>query len=68
MIFINTLGVTRRLYSFRLDVESKTGKEIPESSRKDFCQSTRLKFCLKCCLPIRQREDHVETNISIHQK
>ena len=42
MIFIKNLGVTRRLYSFRLDVESKTGKEMPESSRKDFCQSKVL--------------------------
>ena len=33
MTFLNILEVTEILYSFRLDLQWKTGKEIPESSR-----------------------------------
>ena len=33
MTFLTILGVTEILYSFRLVLEGKTGKEIPESSR-----------------------------------
>ena len=33
MIFLTILGVTEILCSFRLVLEGKTGKEIPESSR-----------------------------------
>ena len=36
MIFLNILGVTEILCSFRLVLEGKTGKEIPESSRLEF--------------------------------
>ena len=34
--FLTILGVTEILYSFRLVLEGKTGKEIPESSRLEF--------------------------------
>ena len=33
--FLNNLGVTEKLYSFRLVLKRKTGKEIHESSRLD---------------------------------
>ena len=36
MIFLNILGVTEILYSFKLVLEEKTGKEIPESSKFEF--------------------------------
>ena len=32
------MGVTVRLCCFRLDLKDKTGKEIPESSRLEFCE------------------------------
>ena len=38
MTFLTILGVTEILCSFRLVLEGKTGKEIPESSRLDFLQ------------------------------
>ena len=36
MIFLNILGVTEILYSFKLVLEEKTGKDIPELSRLEF--------------------------------
>ena len=36
--FLTILGVTEILYSFRLVLEGKTGKEIPESSRLEFLE------------------------------
>ena len=36
MTFLTILGVTEILCSFRLVLEGKTGKEIPESSRLKF--------------------------------
>ena len=36
LIFLTILGVTEILCSFRLILEGKTGKEIPESSRLEF--------------------------------
>ena len=36
MTFLTILGVTEILCSFRLVLEGKTGKEIPESSRLEF--------------------------------
>ena len=36
MAFLTILGVTEILCSFRLLLEGKTGKEIPESSRLEF--------------------------------
>ena len=36
MTFLTILGVTEILYSFRLVLDGKTGKEIPESSRLEF--------------------------------
>ena len=36
MTFLTILGVTELLCSFRLILEGKTGKEIPESSRLEF--------------------------------
>ena len=38
MTFLTILGVTEILCSFRLVLEGKTGKEIPESSRLDFLE------------------------------
>ena len=38
MTFLIILGVTEILYSFKLVLEGKTGKEIPESSRLEFIE------------------------------
>ena len=38
MTFLTILGVTEILCSFRLVLEGKTGKEIPESSRLEFTE------------------------------
>ena len=38
MTFSTILGVTEILFSFRLVLEGKTGKEIPESSRLEFLE------------------------------
>ena len=38
MTFLTILGVTEILCSFRLVLEGKTGKEIPESSRLEFLE------------------------------
>ena len=38
MTFLNILGVEKILYSFRLVLEEKTRKEIPESSRLEFLE------------------------------
>ena len=38
MIFLTILGVTEILCSFRLVLEGKTVKEIPESSRLEFLE------------------------------
>ena len=38
MTFLTILGVTEILCSFKLVIEGKTGKEIPESSRLEFLQ------------------------------
>ena len=38
MIFLTILGVTEMLYSFKLFLEGKTGKEISESSRLEFLE------------------------------
>ena len=38
MTFLTILGVTEILCSFRLVLEGKTGKEIPESSRFEFLE------------------------------
>ena len=38
MTFLTTLGVIKILCSFRLVLEGKTGKEIPESSRLEFLE------------------------------
>ena len=38
MTFLTILGVTEILCSFRLVLEGKTGKEIPESSRFGFLE------------------------------
>ena len=38
MTFLTILGVTEILCSFRLVLEWKTGKEIPESSRLEFLE------------------------------
>ena len=39
MTFLTILGVTEILYSFRLVLEWKTGKVIPESSRLEFLET-----------------------------
>ena len=38
MTFLTMSGVTEILFSFRLVLEGKTGKEIPESSRLEFLE------------------------------
>ena len=38
MTFLTILGVTEILYSFKLVLEEKTGKEIPELSRLEFLE------------------------------
>ena len=38
MIFLIILGIMEILWSFRLVLEGKTGKEIPESSRLQFLE------------------------------
>ena len=38
MTFLTILGVMEILFSFRLVLEGKTGKEIPESSRLEFLE------------------------------
>ena len=38
MTFLTILGVGEILYSFRLVLEGKTGKEIPESSRLELLE------------------------------
>ena len=38
MTFLNILGVTERLCSFRLVLEEKTGKEVPGPSRSEFLE------------------------------
>ena len=38
MNFLTILGVTEILCSFKLVLEGKTGKEIPESSRLEFLE------------------------------
>ena len=38
MTFLTILGVTEILCSFKLILEGKTGKEIPESSRIEFME------------------------------
>ena len=38
MTFLTILGVTEILCSFRLNLEGKTSKEIPESSRLEFLE------------------------------
>ena len=39
MTFLTILGVTETLCSFKLVLEGKTGKEIPESSRLEFLEN-----------------------------
>ena len=38
MTFLTILGVTEILYTFKLVLEGKTGKVIPESSRLEFLE------------------------------
>ena len=38
MNFSTILGVTERLCSFRLVLEGKTGKDVPESTRLEFLE------------------------------
>ena len=44
MTFLTILEVIEILCSFRLVIEGKTGKEIPESSRSEFLESSRSEF------------------------
>ena len=43
MIFLTILGVTEILCSFKLVLEGKTGKEIPESSTLEFLEKFSAK-------------------------
>ena len=45
MTFLTILGVTEILCSFRLVLERKTGKEIPESSRLEFLEKILANNC-----------------------
>ena len=38
MTLLTILGVMKILYSFRIVLEGKTGKDIPESSRLEFLE------------------------------
>ena len=54
MTFSTILGVTEILCCFRLVLEGKTGKEIPESSRLKFlekCQQTILLYQMQKTTP-----------------
>ena len=46
MNFLTILGVIEILCSFRLVLEKKTGKEIPESSRLEFLEFAANYFAL----------------------
>ena len=46
MTFLNILGLTETLYSFKLVLEGKTSKEIPESSRLEFLEKFSVKKLL----------------------
>ena len=48
MTFLTILGVTEILCSFRLVLEGKTGKEIPESSRSEFLEKNLKRFYSRC--------------------
>ena len=39
MTFLTNLGVTEIVRSFKLVLEGKTGKELPESSRLEFLET-----------------------------
>ena len=45
MTFLTILGVTEILYSFRLGLEGKAGKEIPQSSRLEFLEKILRNRC-----------------------
>ena len=44
MNFLTILGVTEILCSFKLVLEEKTGKEIPESSRLEFLEKISVNY------------------------
>ena len=46
MTCLTILGVIGILCNFRLDLEGKTGKEIPESSRLEFLEKFLANFAL----------------------
>ena len=46
MTFLTILGVTEILCSFKLVLEGKTGKEIPESSILEFLEKFSAKILL----------------------
>ena len=46
MTFLTIFGVREILCSFRLVLEGKTGKEIPESSRLEFLEKFQLTILL----------------------
>ena len=49
MTFLTIMGVTE-IYRFRLNIEGKTGREIPESSRLEFLELAELRACLNFTL------------------
>ena len=61
MTFLTILGVTEILCSFKLVLEGKTGKEIPESSRLEFlekCSAKNFSYQMqKTTLPGRSIEE-----------
>ena len=52
MTFLNILVVAEMLRSFRLVLEGKTGKEIPESSGLEFLEKTNLLYQMQKTTPL----------------
>ena len=59
MTFLTILGVTEILYSLRLVLDRKTGKEIPESSRLEF-----LKKFLAKIFALSEAEDNTSKSLN----
>ena len=60
MTFLTILGVIEILYSFRLVLEEKTSKEIPESSRSESLDKVKVNN-----LALSDAEDNTSIQLSI---
>ena len=60
MTFLTILGVIEILYSFRLVLEEKTSKEIPESSRSESLDKVKANN-----LALSDAEDNTSIQLSI---